>query len=42
MLNAYEDAHEEKEDIDTPANVYTDTKIAQIDKASWWQSGCQR
>ena len=32
MLNAYEDAHEEKEDVDTPAKPYTDGKITQIEK----------
>ena len=32
MLNAYEDAHEEKEDIDTAAKPYTDGKITQIEK----------
>ena len=32
MLNAFEDAHEEKEDADTPAKLYTDGKVAQIEK----------
>ena len=32
MLNACEDAHEEKEDADTPAKQYTDGNIAQIEK----------
>ena len=30
MLNAYEDAHEEKEDVDTLAKPYTDGMVTQI------------
>ena len=32
MLNAFEDAHEEKEDVDTPAKPYSDGKVTQIEK----------
>ena len=34
MLNAYEEAHEAREDIDTPAKPYTDGKITQIEKGN--------